>query len=822
MHKAALDDFLADGSEEVCEDFYTSHESAYEDWSQVIKTLPGDEALQRRLGIATPADREYFRDSDGSSLEAVTEDLHLAPRYWPLPRSVLSTAVTSTASTSRKESEAVARPSPPPSFKPTCIADLLTPPAFRRLLATIGAGASNQFDFPPLQLLQNDFAPEARGIVWDCRGSHPIPTTWSPPELNGSSLNPEWASEADTTQKFCDRELLRMWLEGFSHEALTLELITAILPNYRGFEAFEEQHLAQILKQKENGWFDGPYQYPPFLPCRTTPLNSVSKKDTDTRRLVNDAGAPRGELSATDNSTRKRKAPPPGWEPMTSRNGHVHLESMPRPKLPMPEDISIAFAIFADLARALGLTLRCGKEDGKAAYRRMIKETEALWSHILFTSLGFFLDRRAEFGGRAEADHQQRVILTILDVVKRICAQNMPTLPEPLTQWLEWRRTHLGEAQATPFSLSAFIDDAMLITVTSTVFDTVSSVLIRELNAAGLPTEPEKHDKDGDTGPRIIGLGVLNVCDATTDFKPYKGIPPGNHKRYLSIFGQRAEAKYVTDAQLDTDLGIMAFLCRCIYPRAWCHLAPIRAMRSRFDPRMRNKEIKMISPAAVRSYLHMATLLEKAPLVPIVGRYIWHKPPRNVFASDAGRKSGGAFLYGDYFISPFTPYTTAWLHINVLEMIMVMAAVLVFSETVTRETGHTAFLLGCDNLYVCGVINSLRPGSDTLMAFLLNELNILCAELGVDLRVYHEPTKSNLADLLTGKQGGEDNFIAHTTRMGRTPNRLEVPQRVTTWIAQAIDHRAHKLQGNEKTTGMDQLGARDLAKLKPEPLAPKN
>ena len=58
--------------------------------------------------------------------------------------------------------------------------------------------------------------------------------------------------------------------------------------------------------------------------------------------------------------------------------------------------------------------------------------------------------------------------------------------------------------------------------------------------------------------------------------------------------------------------------------------------------------------------------------------------------------------------------------------------------------------------------------------------------------------------------------------MGRTPNRLEVPQRVTTWIAQAIDHRAHKLQGNEKTTGMDQLGARDLAKLKPEPLAPKN
>ena len=433
----------------------------------------------------------------------------------------------------------------------------------------------------------------------------------------------------------------------------------------------------------------------------------------------------------------------------------------------------------------------------------MRKEAEALWSHVLVTSEGFIPDYRAEFGGRAEANHQQRVISIILLVVERYLSSSLQPENDKVASWLQWRKDFLGDTQARLAVCCAFIDDSMLITLGDSCFELASKLLCSTLDEAGQERSEKKHAAEGDSGSEMIALGLLLRCDSSTDFVPVMGCTEDKAERYVEFFGALQKREFVSDEDLDRAIGICVFLCRCVYPRAWALIAPLRAMR-RASTRM-EQPLKRNNPRNREALRVFISLLERSPLVPIIGQAVWLMPPPNHFNSDAGGRSGGAFLLGRYFILPFSVEVAAWLHINILEMFIVLLALKAFATELRDALPHRGVVIGCDNAQVCRCLNSLRPGRDVAMAYLLNELNVESTTERLDLRATHVPTDVNDADCATDKKGGEEELCRRIRARGLTPERIPVPQEAYGWLEELLDRVRFPLQPDQVTPGVAPL-----------------
>jgi len=74
---------------------------------------------------------------------------------------------------------------PHTSFRPRTWRDLLTTEALAKLdalvsktVASLPPGGAQARRPPALALGQGDLVPQARGLVWDCRGPRPVPQCW--------------------------------------------------------------------------------------------------------------------------------------------------------------------------------------------------------------------------------------------------------------------------------------------------------------------------------------------------------------------------------------------------------------------------------------------------------------------------------------------------------------------------------------------------------------------------------------------------------------------------------------------------------------------
>lgn len=746
------------------------------DWSAVALSSKGDAPLQRRLGLTNPSDRKAIEVVRGLTFEALADtDLRFEWRYQPFPVGVFTSRVQSVANTSRTVHEAVERPPPPSSFLPSSVFELLLPEPAERLRAVLSGYQSVGHLTSAMQFVQADFVPPARGVVWDLREGAPTPLLWKPHPRPATALSVDWIRECDSKYHFADREVVRMWTEGFTSEAVNLDLTAVLSPNYPDFTPHEAEHSAQLKAQQEDGWLLGPYPFPPFFPCRTVPMKSVAKPHSDSRRLVNDRGAPRGQ----HRNGRE-------WVFVTSPNDAVPLTSLPRPHWVMPEEMAVAFAILADAAKHCNVSLRCGKEDGDAAYRRMLKEAEALWTHVLVTAAGFLSDLRSEFGGRAEANHQQRVLDIILQVVHARFTSELRPENNDISDWLAWRREQLGPDQAPLAVCAGFIDDSMLITLGKRCFDEASTILTDTLTASGL-TVSMKDVAAKDSGAEMVSLGLLLRCDASTEFVPMMGSSTDKIGKYVALFQSALRLeKFIYVETLEKVIGVCVFLCRCVYTRAWCHIAPFRAMM-RLRTGMRRQDMRPISAAARASLRQFIHLLEAAPLMPIVGPQVWLLPPPNSFNSDAGKGGGGAFLQGRYFIMKFSDEELTWLHISALEMVQILIALAAFGDELKKFAGTRGVIIGCDNENVCRCLNTLKVGADPQLALLMNLIMIELARLGLDLRAIHVRTDVNDADMLTDKQGGEAAFRRSRLAKGFTPVRVPVPSQADGWMRALLD-----------------------------------
>ena len=203
------------------------------------------------------------------------------------------------------------QPRVPAGFLPACFLDLLLPTErgrfrswcddFRGWLVRLcdAAALSDEGALAALLkarpkafvLSQSGLVPEARGIIWDCRGDHPVPLDLAPEpdtHLNLDSVRELRAS----WPTWPDQELFAHLLEGARYKSAPVEhlLLQPHLTSLPRALLNTHRELARLVKLS----FFEVFWSPPFLPWNTFPMGAVFRKlEPDRPRRTTDGGAPR-------------------------------------------------------------------------------------------------------------------------------------------------------------------------------------------------------------------------------------------------------------------------------------------------------------------------------------------------------------------------------------------------------------------------------------------------------------------------------------------------------------------------------------------------
>ena len=189
---------------------------------------------------------------------------------------------------------------PPPSFQPTCTADLFAPEAWDRvvawyarhwsyLLACWRDGAeARRGDIPTLVLTQLDLQPPARGVVWDTSGPVPVPVNFEAPLM--SHLDTAFLAAA--LRDYADQELVSFVTKGAASKTQERSLVMVLSPHLTSLGAGVGPVNKAITSFVDKGWYDSLNVLVPRVPCNNIPQGQCDKKDGDKRR-TSDFGAPR-------------------------------------------------------------------------------------------------------------------------------------------------------------------------------------------------------------------------------------------------------------------------------------------------------------------------------------------------------------------------------------------------------------------------------------------------------------------------------------------------------------------------------------------------
>jgi len=262
------------------------------------------------------------------------------------------------------------------------------------------------------------------------------------------------------------------------------------------------------------------------------------------------------------------------------------------------------------------------------------------------------------------------------------------------------------------------------------------------------------NDKHG-CGDGLVIIGKeINYAKATIQFSREKLI------RYLTTCDHFARAATMTIKELEHVCGVLNY-CIEIYPIGKPYSSMLDAIKAKYFGRSPRQSID-VSDEMRETFKWWGCALASRPVRYLLEEYWW--PASNadeVIYTDASTSGGLGFYrvkkksayYHLYDTSSEVirilqgPRKDAKIHINIMEMLTVLAAVqIVNADLPSNEATKFRLVVMCDNASVCDDIWKLKAGSyiaNALMKDLVDELK------SIDIRVCHINTRKNPADLLT-------------------------------------------------------------------------
>ena len=203
---------------------------------------------------------------------------------------------------------------PPAHFKPDSWLDLLTSESrrrykewtdeFREWLISLAECADDpdgdamrrvlKARPAPLIISREGLVPDARDVIWDCRGQRPVPLDLDVPIETHLNLDYVRAMRA-AWPTWPDQELFAHLLEGARYKSAPVEHIL-LQPHLVSLPRALSSTHKELARLVEKGFF-GIFYAPPFVPWNTFPMGAVFRKlEPDRPRRTTDGNAPRKGL----------------------------------------------------------------------------------------------------------------------------------------------------------------------------------------------------------------------------------------------------------------------------------------------------------------------------------------------------------------------------------------------------------------------------------------------------------------------------------------------------------------------------------------------
>ena len=356
---------------------------------------------------------------------------------------------------------------PPPWFRPKSIRDLWRPCAWRRaslwwrsvwpfLVDCNRLGpTAKRGRIETVVFVQADLVPEARGVVWDCRGERPVPANW------GADIHSHWdtAFLESALVEFPDKELVSFVTRGAATSSDAAGLTMVLGPHLTSLAAGFAEASANVDEFCDLGWFEAVRERAfPFVPCRSCPKGTVTKS-TGKIRTTSDGGCPRSETN-----------PPAMSLNEATRASH----RVPEVK-PTNGDVAKAMAVLRYAADLFGEDLIVLSDDFKC-YFNQFRTHPSEWFKAAFfwleVTLGtpvpvWIVEYVLGFGLTASSGIAQRFSHALLWILaRRFDAEEAanPELDPARAQYLK-ERAALGDFQAALFVLLCYTDDVIFIIV---------------------------------------------------------------------------------------------------------------------------------------------------------------------------------------------------------------------------------------------------------------------------------------------------------------------------------------------------------------------
>ena len=329
---------------------------------------------------------------------------------------------------------------------------------------------------PTVTINQDQMAPFARGVVWDCG--------------NPDRCAPVTRSDRHTTfpgQRQVDRAALRKVAAAIGWERVDPDIIqqigeggveartgcaltTVLAWHHTGVVANLEAATKVIEKDIDEGWAARPVRHLPFVPCRILPRNVVMQERArvlpgstpDGRPLVEMYDKPR----ITQNSSH-------GGE--DSVNAGVDDDEA-FVLLPSVQRLALGWAVCDTAGEVGGARAEAYVVDAESAFRFCPLQTEDLWTqcfiwwgpHPPWCFAGVCVDRRLGFGGAYSPNRFERISTMCAAYAQYLQAQFDAAHPPPpcARRWTAARESRRASgalpdasAQTSPRYLQVFIDD---------------------------------------------------------------------------------------------------------------------------------------------------------------------------------------------------------------------------------------------------------------------------------------------------------------------------------------------------------------------------
>ena len=324
---------------------------------------------------------------------------------------------------------------------------------------------------PTVTIGQEQMAPWARGIVWDCADPHacrPVRrSTRHTPHPGERQLDRAAVRRVADELAWHDDDIIRQIGEGGVESRSDCELITVLAFHHDSLLAEVEAADRTVRAHLREEWVSPPTRHLPFVPCRLQPRGVVMQPRSRVLDdgTVEDYMKPRVTTDGSFGGPDSVNAGVPDGE-----RGVV---------LPSAQTLGVGWAVCQsafDGAEAMeggGTPVAGYCVDAESAYSFCPVQHADLWTQAFCWwdeagAAGFYVDRRMGFGGAFAPNRLERVSTFVAAYAQHLQAGFDAQQPPPLCaqRWAADRRAlqaagrlPSGGAQLSPRYLQVFIDD---------------------------------------------------------------------------------------------------------------------------------------------------------------------------------------------------------------------------------------------------------------------------------------------------------------------------------------------------------------------------